>query len=183
MSTKFIIIEGPDSSGKTTLAKYVAQTLTRRAKPATYFHLDYSPKLAAAIQDYMESVHQNLLWSWEHLNLNVVMDRGWPTEAVYALGLNDTVRQVAFKANVLRDMVKRAQPVYIYCQCTSSLGRHQQEKKDSYQYSMLDYQRISHTYDQWWLNMRRNPGEQHFVYDLDRDGHNILGWMERCELI
>jgi len=74
---RLFIIEGPDCSGKTTLAKRIAMM-----RNAMYIHATGSGKLFAAMLDYHLSIVKNA-----SINLSnghdVVLDRLWPSEYVY----------------------------------------------------------------------------------------------------
>ena len=105
---KFFIIEGPDCSGKTSLAKAMCLQLN-----GVYWHSSGKKSLHRCMQDYhttvLDSIEQNL-----DLGRVVVLDRHWPTEFVYATVLRpNLLGQYDFRV-----MTKRTEEMgatYIFC--------------------------------------------------------------------
>lgn len=77
MKPKFIIVEGPDGMGKTTLAKF----FTRRLR-AFYFHAtakDIQNDQAGYLHNILDNAEVNIGMH----NCSVVLDRHWPSETTY----------------------------------------------------------------------------------------------------
>ena len=76
---RLFIIEGPDCTGKTSLARFIANKLN-----ACYMHSTWTPALNGQAQsDYLKSTLNNAKVCLAVSVLDVVLDRHWPSEVCY----------------------------------------------------------------------------------------------------
>jgi thymidylate kinase len=106
--SRLIIFEGPDSTGKTTLAKYFAKKLK-----AAYIHARGHRGLHRVMHKY----HENLLECAEATLANgvdVVIDRHWPSERIYGRIFRPETQQL-YDFTSIMDRVKALNPIYVFC--------------------------------------------------------------------
>jgi thymidylate kinase len=100
-----ILIEGPDGSGKTTLAKTL-----REVFHAEYVHYEYEPNNDIYIQQV-----EDVLSLIKASNENIIVDRFIPSEIIYGSILRDSVRMVYNKDNKwLEEMMSNFDSI-IFC--------------------------------------------------------------------
>lgn len=100
-----ILIEGPDGSGKTTLAKTL-----REVFHAEYVHYEYEPNNDIYVQQVEDVL--NLV---KTSNENIIVDRFIPSEIIYGSILRDSVRMVYNKDNKwLEEMMNNFDSI-IFC--------------------------------------------------------------------
>jgi nicotinamide riboside kinase len=169
--SKIFIIEGADNTGKTCLAKFLAQQF----RPAVYFHFDKTENLvqAGAMHDYHYSVLKNMVWVTEHLNLRVVLDRGWLSELVYGQAIGPVERLANFRHQSFQELLKDVDVTYIYAKCLSSRERHVKEEHDHQKYSLLDYDKIVLGYDRLFEALGRSPANKIVTYNMDEQGAEL----------
>lgn len=136
--SKLIIVEGPDSSGKSTLAKFIALHM-----PAMYIHATGHKSLHVAMQAY----HESLLCS-SVVNLknghNVVMDRFWPSEHVYGQVLRPCTSAMNYKlATVVEAVDAHPDVTYIFCMDPLIQARYKEEHVNTdHQYTESEFAAI-----------------------------------------
>lgn len=112
----FIILEGPDGAGKTTLGRHMAETVPN----SVYFHSTCTQWLIPGIYDYMENVVENMLVNAKN-GRTVIMDRSWISERVYGtvIGRGVDVQRVLRMHNsvVLHPSID---PIIVYASFSSS---------------------------------------------------------------
>ena len=109
-----IILEGPDCSGKTTLAKHLLNDF----KNYKYIHnsLDDKKNFVWRNEDRkIISTHTSLYYS--HVNSlkhhkDVIIDRLWPSEFVYG---NLFRNKIEYNIKDLKKQIQKYKPVYIGC--------------------------------------------------------------------
>lgn len=171
MNPKFFIIEGPDRSGKSTLAKHIAQHLNIRTN-VIQFHLTYNRGLASAMLEYHMNVHQNLIDNFREHGCSVVLDRSWISNIVYGTVLNN--QRVHGWTN-LRAHLMNLGAVYVMCDCESVEERHNANPDPAHPYSASAFHEIVEMY-------RRIPHDCLFNdnvvrYDMDVHGKNLVEFM------
>lgn len=171
---KFIIIEGPDNTGKTTLAKFLANQRVKEGKRAIYFHFNRFGELGRAMHDYQLSVHANLAWCMEYLDTSIILDRSWPSEVIYGSVIGPRERMNKFCAQRIQDEFGEIEPIYVHACAISGLARHLQDQAhDHVNYSMVEYQNLCRAYSELFNNMRKSPSANVVNYDMDVQGANL----------
>lgn len=160
MKHKFFIIEGPDRTGKTTLANFIREYINVRSC-ATYFHCDFSPALSMAMYDYQHSVVKNMEVNYNMGN-SVIIDRLWPSNVVYRAAVDN---QPAFDWNEMQALLRKLGAVYIFADCDSCFSRHAADKDDRHPYTDEQYRRIVNGYRDLYQSMTITDNV--IKYDLD----------------
>lgn len=137
---KFIIIEGPDCSGKSTLAKHAAQQLN-----ACYIHSSGAKPLHTGMLDYHKSQLSNAAVNLEQ-GRNVVMDRFWPSEYCYGQVLRPHISDRIYDFVEILTLTAKLKPVYVFCDDVDVVLRHEANKDSSHSYSQGQFQRIVDEY-------------------------------------
>ena len=173
MTNRFIIIEGADNTGKTTLGKFIANRWTSILKhPAIYFHHNRTERLGRAMYDYMYSVIENLLWCYDNLGQSVILDRAWPSELIYGTVIGPPERLVEFKHERLRAMIARTRHIYVLSDCQSGMGRHMEDHEHAHTiYSPKEYLDIRAKYNEWEKSVQKS--ERLERYDMDEHGRAL----------
>lgn len=132
-----IILEGPDSTGKTTLAKVLTKHLH-----GIYWHTSGRGKLIGpAMQDYLMDIAANV-----QVNLcnrtPVVLDRHWPSEYAYSRALG---RPTVSLINI-SEYMNSLGAVYIYCFSENAEERQANDPDPAHIYDERQYRRITLEY-------------------------------------
>lgn len=178
MINRFIIIEGADNTGKTTLGRFIANRWSSILHhPTIYFHHNRTELLSRAMYDYMYSVMENLLWCYKELGQSVVLDRSWPSELMYGAVIGPPERLVEFNYGRLRQMLAETNHLYVLADCQSGMVRHLEDHNHGHSlYSPKEYIDIREKYHEWANRMRKL--EKVELYDLDRHGHSLTTFCE-----
>lgn len=75
------LIEGPDGTGKTTLARNIVNKSITNKKTCLFFHCTNKSEIKSAEEDYTEILAD--LKKWKKLDYDVVLDRAWVSNIVY----------------------------------------------------------------------------------------------------
>lgn len=145
ITKQLIIIEGPDFTGKTTLAKELARTMHR-----PYWHCTASRALQPGLADYHMNVVRNLM----HNSLSgqtMVMDRFWPSEVCYAPVFDRSLAKYGEELMKIVHYVQMLNPLYVFCRAQDPVKRfikHTSEHVDPMHNDMdeIDYMNISANY-------------------------------------
>lgn len=176
MKPRLFIIEGPDCTGKTTLAKNLCYTTK-----GFYFHCTASKTLFPALPDYHTNILHNVTWNVIMGN-TIVLDRFWPSEVVYGgmfrpdSGYQDT-------AHVLDETVKELNGRYIFCTSDKAYSRFCSGMNDddpAHKLTKEQYLNVFRGYQKLCLSML--PRKDTFVYDLEVDGQSpkaLANFIER----
>lgn len=165
-----IIIEGPDCSGKTSLAKFIANKLN-----AAYFHSTYTPALSGQAQlDHLEQNLKNAEVCLTTSGLDVVMDRHWPSEHVYGKVLRNDLPKVAWFFSHCTQL----RVCYIFCLGEECKARHAENANPSHPYTDLQYNEIYNEYERL-ADAMLHTNENVWVYSIDIHGKNMLEYVER----
>lgn len=139
MTGKLYIVEGPDCSGKTSLAKFIA-----RAKGAIYWHSSGAKSLHLSMWDYHASIIDSIVVNLRN-DRSVVLDRHWPSELCYGTVLRPHVMaRYDFKKMLLK-LVAHA-PIYIFCGDEHVQERHSAEKNMDHPYDASTFAAICQEY-------------------------------------
>lgn len=116
-----IIIDGPDASGKTTLAKAIAETLNGQ-----YIHCSYHEKWN------IEAYHRLIMHSAgkleEMANVPVIIDRWALSEAAYGNVYRDG--PCYNTVELMQEAIKAYSPVLIYCKSDKTLENFERTKHE-----------------------------------------------------
>lgn len=166
--SKLIIVEGPDSSGKTTLAKFIA-----RQNNAFYFHASGRERLKSAMWDYHLSILESSSFNMNQGHV-VVWDRHWPSERCYAAALRPH-RLADYPYKSMQEMVAQFDPIYVYCNNSSHAEgwKKQQElhQAQDHRYTEEQYYLICEQYDD--VFNERFDGRV-INYQIEKSGHLLL---------
>jgi thymidylate kinase len=159
MTPKLFILEGADSTGKSTLARHLAKRLQ-----AAYLHASGHRTLYEAMH-----AHHAALINDAKVNLtngvSVVMDRSWPSEVVYGSVLRPE-HQFRFDPVAMQRMLHPLRPTYIHCRTDENswklyLDCHDEHDKEQFhRLEKTQYEAIAQQYDQFFMDV------PHIVYQL-----------------
>lgn len=134
--SKLYIIEGPDCSGKTSLAKFIC-----RVKPAAYFHASGAKSLHLAMLDYHLSIIESAKVTLE-MGINVVLDRLWPSEYVYGQVLRSHVSDRVYDFQKVLVALEDLHPTYVWCCDDLIHTRHQEQADPDHPYDVSEFSTI-----------------------------------------
>lgn len=155
--SKFIILEGPDNCGKTTLAKWLAKELN-----AVYWKLTCSPALSEhqAMADYQANALDNI-----KINLNmgrtVVVDRFWPSDRVYGPVFRDHPSLPERYEEECRNLNAN----YIYCTRNNMVAEHAKAKDPAHAYPDEAFAEVVRGYEILFDELSHT--DPVFTYNLD----------------
>lgn len=75
------LLEGPDGTGKTTLARNLVNKSITERKTCLFFHCTNKSERKSAEEDYTEILKD--LKNWKKLDYDVVLDRAWISNIIY----------------------------------------------------------------------------------------------------
>lgn len=162
---RIFIIEGPDCSGKTTLARAMANTLN-----AAYFHATFKAAPQSQVA-YELNILDNAEICRSVSGLHVVLDRHWPSEQIYGdvlrkkvtPGLNSVFSQCVFM-NV----------VYVFC--TGDLNRYLLNVDSDHPYTDEQYLALQYAYCKLEDSLRRDGGPI-FTYNMKAEGVRVTDFV------
>jgi hypothetical protein len=168
---KLIIVEGPDASGKTTLAKFIA-----RKHNGLYVHMsghkEYHPIMTTYHRDWLD----NIEWNVKSTGSLVVLDRTWLSELIYGSIFRPNAPLFPFQEFQERIMLMGG--LYIICAGNSDL--HEANKNKDHPYSREDYIKICSGYKKWFQERLLEGNQDVINYFITHDGANIDQY---CELL
>ena len=181
------ILEGPDGVGKTTLAKELV-----RQTGGKYFHLRY--RWPDKIFDY----HTAIIRYAARSDVPVIIDRWWPSEAVYASCYRDG-SPWPLQGRMADRVARKLGAVYIYCLPDSiedAVRKHKKRQRIRYEmysnirlvtemYWKLWYGDIEHKDSGNYVDfLIRNGGvhdkDDHMLYKISEWGHMLDLFVERA---
>lgn len=174
---KLIILEGPDCTGKTSLAKFIA----RRLK-AMYFHAVGNKSLHLGMEAYhrniLDCVYDTMLLS----ELNVVLDRHWPSEVCYGDVLRPGIHHsINYPANEFFARIQQLGGRYIFCSSEKSSERQSNPKVHNAPYKWEDYENIKHSYETLYSTMKADDVAI-ARYCIEEHGHDLGTFCESLGL-
>lgn len=139
--SKLLIIEGPDCSGKSTLARNLCSE-----RKAVYLHASGAKSLHLAMQDYHLSL---LAIARANLNLghDVVMDRFWPSEYVYGQIFRPEVSNRNYDFDVIVEQTQALNPIYIFCGDQEVAQRHKEQQDPDHPYNEKQFEMVISGYN------------------------------------
>lgn len=156
------IVEGADATGKTTLAKKLAAHLR-----GAYWHSDGNKELFPCMTAYQQSVIENAKYYLLERDMDVVIDRHWPSEYVYSR----VFKRPLFDHTKLQLQLRELGATYIYCMDEDSVERHEQNIDDAHPYDREQYLEIRKGYFE--LMMANVVNEHTVQYNLIRHGNSL----------
>lgn len=173
-----ILLEGPDCSGKTTLAKKLCDYWK-----AQYFHSSYIKGLD--VMHYHRLVINQALYYAQ--NGPVVIDRLYPSEMIYGLQVRNNIYNSSVKADDQpwltidylehHNRLEAVNAIHIYCipgSITNALKRYTNNIDEDHPYDLNQWEKIYMLYNEWYLHMEQyHPKTKLFHYDIDSDGQDI----------
>jgi thymidylate kinase len=171
-----IIIEGPDGTGKTTLAKWIAAN-----QDGFYFHCDGNVPIFGAMREYMTNILDNIEWNLKYNSVikNYVFDRFWPSEWVHAPILRphnpiDWILDIDLR-------MEKLGTVYVMCACDVASRTYEQSEASQKPYTIMTYENITKGYKQLRDYMQKST---QMVVDYDRTKHTEHAiWNQIQEII
>ena len=168
---ELIILEGVDSTGKSTLSKFLAFELR-----AAYFHASGHADMYNAMEAHHENMLNNIEVCLEH-GMSVVVDRHWPSEYAYSRVLRpDNLKKYNFKKIMHRvDLLK---PRYIRCvPCPESWERYlhvhaDHDRKVFRHLTEAEYWAINGEYQSLFDTI------PHRTYSIGENGKNLREFMK-----
>lgn len=167
MEPKLYIIEGMDSTGKTTLARTLARKIA-----GVYIHASGNKALHAGMMAYhlnlLEIAKVNMENGWD-----VVMDRHWPSEYAYGTVLRPALSS-SYDFSVIHGVLQMIGPTYVLCNSTEAFARHVESHQDrDHRYTEEQFYKIHHQYVRLFMDI------PHHDYVLERDGLDTVGFCDK----
>ena len=166
---RLIICEGIDSTGKSTLSRFLSQELN-----AFYFHASGHKSLYNGMFAQHELILQNAIINLQNGH-NVVLDRHWPSELAYATVLRP---ELVDKYNFIKmvAMIEKLKPIYVHCTSENGWERYLKTHSDHdteifKRLTKENYFAIMGEYKQIFQNV------DHIPYSIEEHGmtqHNIV---------
>jgi thymidylate kinase len=157
---QLFIIEGPDCSGKTALAKFIANKLN-----AVYMHSNNH----TITENNLKCACINLMVS----GLDVVMDRCWPSEQIYAQVLDRP-------ANITSEQFAKCvelKATYIFCLGEECKARHAEHADKNHPYTDAQYNEIYFEYEKL-ANKMIDDDLKVWIYSIETHGTNMQEFIE-----
>lgn len=139
MIEPFIIIEGPDCTGKTTLSHHLAKKFK-----AMLFHATASGKLKEAMMEYQRSILDNAEVALK-LDRAVVLDRHWPSEAVYG-PIFRPGNPNQFSCMEHSDRIHRMNGIYVFCDRADVIKAHAAQQDPDHPYDEESFKKVVEGY-------------------------------------
>lgn len=172
-----IIVEGPDCTGKTSLAKFIARTLQ-----ACYIHSSGKVPLHLAMWDYHQSILDGVEFTLEHCHTSVVLDRHWPSEWTYGKLLRPVTHQLSqYDFGQMFERIQQSDPLYIFCHGTPASRERMIGHADDHSYPTSDYDMVAGEYR---ILMTELQGRARVKsYSIEINGHDIEQFMTDCKIV
>jgi len=154
------VLDGPDGVGKTTLAKRITERLGCK-----YLHLGYRWK------DKINLYHDAAIRRCAKQQESIVLDRWWPSEAVYAKAYRGGSPWPMY-GRMAERVAKRLCVVYVYClpdNVQEAVSRHdelKQEREEMYD----DISTVARLYLDLWHGNRNHLDQGSYIDQLILNG-------------
>lgn len=160
MIKRFIVVEGPDRTGKTTLAKQIAF----EAK-ALYIKLTCTPQLAVAMPEYHGSILDCVEWTLNNVpDTSVVMDRCWISEMIYGTILRyDLAKKFPYLEFERR--FRALDAMYIMCNTDKIVDIHACDRDPAHPYTDEKFSMIAEAYRMFSLEKLSIEPERYITFD------------------
>jgi len=168
MNRKLIIVEGPDRTGKTTLAKHLASKFNM-----FYVKLTAGGPLNSAMPEYHTVTLDFIQWNIEQRAQGVVLDRCWLSEMIYA-GLLRPEDAKRFPYKQHEERIALMGGLYLVCDSRTCVERHEKLKDPGHPYTQDQFHLIVEAYREFmstkpvdvlhWMGVDMDK----YIHDLDR---------------
>ena len=133
--SNLIIVEGVDSTGKSTLSKFLAKHLN-----AMYWHSSGHRDLHDSMDVYHEDILGNIKKNIDNGH-RVVLDRHWPSQYVYGKVLRPHQHMTGYyPSEKMNELVKSLGGIYVYCHSDFGWERYEETHKD---HDAVNYQQLT----------------------------------------
>lgn len=168
MNPRLFIIEGPDCSGKSTLARHLAAQ-----KDAVYIHASGAKSLHSVMQDYHKSLLAIAVANLE-LGRNVVMDRFWPSEVVYGSILRP-IEHNKYDADWFIAGLAALDTTYVFCDDSVVIDRHAEQQDSDHPYGRGLFASIVRNYQRLTIELADSKSPVFHVrrYNVVTDGKTM----------
>lgn len=178
---RLFIIEGADSTGKTTLSRRIARHLG-----AVYIHATGSRPLyetMGAMTAYHQNIIDNARVNMLH-GLRVVLDRHWPSEMCYGPVLRPLLHgREKYPHMKFRKALIELDVRYIFCFSDDACDRQLADKTTDHPYRKPMYNAVYRNYEALYKELKevdRNTMIQRTSkYVLETDGPDTLGFIKK----
>jgi len=181
---KLFIVEGCDATGKSTLAKHLAQKLG-----AAYFHSSAKGALKVAQKDYLFNILDSVEQTMYGSNLPVVLDRHYLSEMCYApvmrprgqpilAGEIVSINKSLVPTGEMFARIQQLNPIYIVCLSDKALENHRENVDKDHPYSDAQYVAIYNNYIKVVRQFVNDSIPVH-VYDIAQWDKNVEGFIEK----
>lgn len=166
-----IVLDGPDGTGKTTLAQYFVEH-----HGAVYLHLSYKFKNSMAQYHTAMLLKAIDLYKKGHL---VIIDRLWMSEYVYAKVFRGGSK-IPHLGRLLDRIILKYSGIYVVCipENTREYLDHYdtlKEVREEMYSTMLD---VHHEYSKLWNKFQDQKWPHVFKYDLFTDGNDLPAYTD-----
>lgn len=157
MEPRIIICEGADASGKSTLAKAIAEKWG-----GVYWHMTWNKKLGLAFEDYMMEAYRNAI---ENMRLGkiVVFDRFWISDLVYGTHFRGGPD---FDHTELKMELLTLKTLYIGCRALDPVKSHRDNLDGEHPYTDEDIVKLCDHYDDVFETLDQHPETLYIPYLL-----------------
>lgn len=164
MKHKLLILEGPDCSGKTTLAKYLSREFR-----AAYFKMTRTAELQGTLlmYDYMRTMQAAIQWNLQN-GLMVVLDRCWISEYVYSRVMRET--EFTYWRAYWPELDRHIQSMgglYIFAERSGVIQAHRENVNHDHPYNDEDFRDITKAYIHFRKTWEEQGREDYVVYQFD----------------
>lgn len=173
MNPRLLIIEGPDCSGKTTLAQFLA-----KQTHSLYWHMSGHPALHQAMTAYHWVSLESIEWNIKN-GRSVVLDRSWPSEFVYGREFRPALVDL-FPFKNFQDKIAELHGKYIFCMDGEIESRFEKlhTSVNHKNYDRGQFCNIVQGYQVLMDHMLTRPDSRHYsILNHGRDMRVVLKWV------
>lgn len=167
---QLFVIEGPDCTGKTSLARFIANKLN-----ACYMHSTWTPALNGQAQsDYLRSTLNNANVCLSVSGLDVVLDRHWPSEVCY----HKTFRPEQPVVMIQEFFASLTKATYVFCGgINRSIAIERQLAKADNRWTKEQLIKLHAEYIRCFSNLCATEEKIH-NYSIEEHGDKLDGFLE-----
>ena len=153
-----IILDGPDGVGKTTLARELCKQLSGK-----YLHLGYRWK------DRIFDYHTAAIRFASRSTVPVVIDRWWPSEAVYSSVFRNGSAW-PLQGRLADRIARKLGAVYVYCLPDKKHNKRFEDLKNKRYEMYTDMQDVSNLFNKLWYGDLNHEDTGNYIDFLIRSG-------------